>query len=236
MGEWLRSAGLFCRGVAWKGWAFFALVFLDMSDMFERYVQPRLPAEWRDFSLPAVIFWPLIGIGILWAVVSTYHDARMRNPKRLSGNVPLHEAISYLTGLTTEWALLRADGDEIAEAANKIRQLGRDGKLTIFGRSVYPMTKAVAGVVRPIEHDYWDKHMIDPALVMYEEGNGAIQTLDDPAFPVGYYDVVQEYADLQVNRSQLRSICPRSMVYPWVKRIKLYLKERRECRQANTSA
>ena len=75
----LKSLYLFSLGILKYGWLFFVLVFLDIADVFEKFIKPHLPDKWQEITMSPVIFWPIVGLGIFWAAFMTYHELRSKS-------------------------------------------------------------------------------------------------------------------------------------------------------------
>lgn len=72
-----HSVRLFLWGITKRCYYWAPFLFLDLFDIYEIYIKPRLPADWGGgIVLPAWWGFALFSLMLLWAAIMTYHELR----------------------------------------------------------------------------------------------------------------------------------------------------------------
>ena len=72
-----HSVRLFLWGITKRCYYWAPFLFLDLFDIYEIYIKPRLPADWGGgIVLPAWWGFVLFSLMLFWAAILTYHELR----------------------------------------------------------------------------------------------------------------------------------------------------------------
>ncbi len=73
-----ESAKYFFRQIIKKAWIGVLFVFLDLGDVYGRFIKNLLPEKWENITLPMGWGIILFLIIVLWAAFMAYHDLRKK--------------------------------------------------------------------------------------------------------------------------------------------------------------
>jgi hypothetical protein len=101
MGELAKSVRLFAGGIIRRLWSLIPGVLLGLIGIYDALIKPFLPPEWQRVSLavPLPFVAVLLGLGLVWAAVLTFHELRMQ-----AATLPLPPSITVATGATVVYA------------------------------------------------------------------------------------------------------------------------------------
>ncbi len=71
-----ESIRFFFSGLFKRAYWGILFIFLDLFDLYDRFIKPLLPSKWQGINMP--IGWGILlfFLVILWAALMTYHDLR----------------------------------------------------------------------------------------------------------------------------------------------------------------
>lgn len=199
------------RGWVWRGlWHVFVLCFGFFS-----LVGFPLPKAWNPAAdgmvsldvwiinhtaypgLFAIFAGLLIGTVIipdLWALARPY----LMGPARSRPDMTLREVVRLFLGAASGTvAEQAAQGEEVADLLNQLREAAGREHLTVWGRKTAPGNPAAgAALLEPIPGGFWEAHKIDLARFLAERRGAATDRLGDGDEP---------YDDLQFDRGEVEA-------------------------------
>lgn len=189
MRAWLQSAWMLLAGTMARAWAWASIALVGALDLY-RLLRPD---GWPDVSFVGAAPWVIAGVCIVIAVVSTFHEMRMR--AEAAAPVPdmsLSEMAVYLTS-RAEWLRLRRDDP------NLFRLLGREirdalalGHIQAFGRASFGdigiIPEGFDRPLTPLPSAIWATH--EPVIICAWEGGDRDRVIDHAARGrLAFYDV-----------------------------------------------
>ncbi len=114
----LESANNFFRQIIKRAWFGILFVFLDLGDVYDRFIKNLLPEGWENITLPNGLGYIICFIIVLWAAFMAYHNLRK---KRIA------EYLEYAPELRKDKTFkifydLHKDGDFLKNANTARRQ------------------------------------------------------------------------------------------------------------------
>lgn len=211
MRAYLRSIFALVFGVLRRAYWLLPGVCLQPIDLYSRILRrmfPALPDLGGDVS--QFVLWVLFIVTFVWAVLDTYHRARMSKPPEedISGDCYVTDAIRYVAFKSRVLAgalpTHGQTGDIELRARDLIHQAARNGDLVVWGREQVDLdAREFEPANRQIGSRYWEINTIDPSGMYLVEGANISQT---SFLGMGHRNFGPRYTDLKFCKSQLRGV------------------------------
>ena len=101
MGDWWRSAGLLFWGILRRSSPLLLLLFLDVADVYGRFIAPRFPSLPDNLSMPTWAVITILVSVVLWAAISTHHELRTKHDKLVRNHDEVRKRSAAQAALVT---------------------------------------------------------------------------------------------------------------------------------------